>query len=180
MLKVILSISGLLFLLNCSSSKKFINPDNDKIIQKFNQDIQGEELFIYNRNGEILAKTDSLIITQDSLFYFTPSSTAVPLSDVNYVNLPPKNSALKILLGFMLIGYGLYYGTASDEDGSFGEALGRAYAGLTMITIGAVATIIVIAVNKDRKYYFNENPDFDVGKGNESPCRNPRFKNRCQ
>ncbi|GAB5409054.1 MAG: hypothetical protein BalsKO_14190 [Balneolaceae bacterium] len=175
-----LFFSCLLFLINCNSSSKFIDSNNDESIEILNQDIKEKFVLIHLNDKEIPIESNSVLVAQDTLYYSYPNSTAIPLSDIKYLKKPPKNAGVSLLPGFALIGYGFYYGNSLSEDASIGEGIGKGIAGLTLISIGAIATVIGIAINKSKYYYFNENFDAITTNRNNRPCRNPRKKKRCE
>lgn len=168
-----------LIILNCSSSSKFINTKSEDNIEQVNREIKEKVVLIYLKNTEIPIESDSVFIAQDTLHYHNQYAKTIPLSDINYIKKPPKNNGLSILPGLSLIGYGLYIGNYSSEGESIGEGIGRGIAGLTIVSIGALASAVGIAVNKSRYYYFNENTGFTITSNNDKPCRNPRYKRNC-
>ncbi len=167
------------FLCNCSVSKKFIDTKKENAIRKLNLDIAGKKVQIYKNNGDLLAVSNSLLITQDSLFYTENYSTSVSLSDLGYLKIPPKNPELRLLPGFTLFATGLIYGRSGSENVSLGEALGRAYNGFLLMSIGVVATTIGIISNRSNYYYFQEEVNLNQRSTNKPPCRNPRSRRRC-
>ena len=176
-IRLIISL-GLLSVLNCMSARHFVDIQDTSGIEDLNEDIDGKKIRIYDPNGEFLTESDFVKVTQDSLYLMSSFSTAVSLQDISYLKIESKSSVLSVLPGLLLIGYGFYHASAPEAE-TFGEALGDTGEGLTMVTIGGVATLIGLLENKTHIYYFDKDIEIRPEQRLTAPCRTNSTKRRC-
>lgn len=157
MLNKLSCILVVLTCLNCTTSKEFVSINIEDSRLKLVKNIENKRVYAYKDGGDLLFKSDSVVVVEDSLYYFNNSSNSVSLYDINYIKTQSSTNRSTILAGLVITGIGIVHGNrASDDADTFGESLGGAYEGATLISLGLGTSFIGLLVNTNRYYFLKE------------------------